>query len=125
MAHMKDSPGPGPEVMGANTLIGDKVVNGKGEKVGKIEEIMIDTRSGRVAYAVLSFGGILGIGDKLFAVPWNALKLDPDNKQFVFNVEKERLEKAPGFDKDHWPMMADMKWANAVHDYYKSTPYWV
>src|SRR3569623_2906303 len=68
--------GPGPQVMAADTLQGDKVVNPKGENLGKIEDIMIDVASGRVAYAVLSFGGILGIGDKLFAIPWHALTLD-------------------------------------------------
>ncbi|MBI5440799.1 MAG: PRC-barrel domain-containing protein [Deltaproteobacteria bacterium] len=110
--------GPGPEVMGANDLVGDHVVNSKGERLGKIEEIMIDMGTGKVAYAVLSFGGILGIGDKLFAIPWSALRLDPANKQFVFDVDKERLDKAPGFDKDHWPHMADMKWAQEIHSYW-------
>ncbi len=68
---------------------------------------MIDMQSGRISYAVLSFGGFLGMGDRLFAVPWQALKLDTENKRFTLNVSKEQLKNAPGFDKDHWPTMAD------------------
>ena len=115
--------GPGPELMGAATLTGDNVVNQLDESLGDIKEIMLDMRSGRVAYAVLSFGGVLGMGDKLFAVPWNALKLDTVNKRFVLNVEKTRLESAPGFDKDAWPNMADSSWEKDIHAYYGSKPY--
>lgn len=116
--------GPGPEVMAADTLQGDKVVNSRGEDLGEIEDIMLDVPNGRVAYAVLSFGGVMGIGDKLFAVPWSALTLDADRKCFVLDVDKDRLKNAPGFDKDHWPSMADTTWANEVHSYYNSRPYW-
>ncbi len=72
---------------------------------------MLDMRSGKIAYAVLSSGGFLGMGNKLFAVPWNALKLDSVNKRFVLNVEKDSLKDAPGFDKGAWPDMADTTWA--------------
>ena len=116
--------GPGPEVMAADTLAGDPVVNTKGEELGEVTDIMVDVRRGRVAYAVLSAGGFLGIGDKLFAIPWSALTLDADRKCFVLDVEKTRLEEAPGFDKDHWPAMADGRWAAAVHSYYGIAPYW-
>jgi hypothetical protein len=118
-----DDEGPGPELMGADTLLGNDVVNHLDEDLGDIKEIMLDMRNGRVAYAVLSFGGFLGMGDKLFAVPWNALTLDTENKCFRLNVEKSRLENAPGFDKDDWPDMADTTWANEVHSYYGTTPY--
>jgi sporulation protein YlmC with PRC-barrel domain len=118
------SAGPGPQVMDAATLIGDKVVNAEGESLGKIEAIMLDVRSGRIAYAVLSFGGFLGIGSKLFAVPWSALTLDAKQKRFVLNVTKEKLENAEGFDKDRWPSMADTAWAVRVHEYYEVVPYW-
>ena len=116
--------GPGPYVMAADTLEGDDVVNAQGEKLGDIKSIMIDVPSGRVAYAVLSSGGFLGIGDKLFAIPWSALTLDADNKCFILNIDKERLKNAPGFDKDHWPSMADQRWATEVHSYYQRRPYW-
>ncbi|CAJ0780045.1 hypothetical protein LMG19083_00613 [Ralstonia psammae] len=119
-----DSAGPGPELMAADTLEGDRVVNLNGEDIGKITDIMLDVQRGRVAYAVMSVGGFLGIGDKLFAVPWSALSLDIDRKCFVLDANKDRLEAAPGFHKDHWPKMADPIWAQAVHEYYGSRPYW-
>jgi sporulation protein YlmC with PRC-barrel domain len=113
--------GPGPHLMGADTLIGNDVYNKNSDDLGDITEIMLDMRSGRVAYAVLSFGGFLGMGDKLFAVPWAALKLDTVNKRFVLDVSKERLESAPGFDKAHWPDMADTAWQKDIHAYYGTT----
>jgi hypothetical protein len=85
---------------------------------------MLDVGSGRVAYAVLSSGGFLGIGDKLLAIPWHALTLDTGRKCFVLNMTAERVKNAPGFDKDHWPSMADQTWATSVHQYYGSEPYW-
>lgn len=116
--------GPGPEIMSASSLEGDDVINTKGENLGEIKEIMIDVPSGRVAYAVLSSGGLLGIGDKLFAIPWSALTLDLSRECFVLDVDAEKLKNAPGFDKDHWPSMADTTWANEVHAYYGQTRYW-
>ena len=116
--------GPGPEVMAADTLEGDKVVNAKGEDLGTIEDIMIDVQRGRVAYAVMSCGGFLGLGEKLFAIPWSALVLDANRHCFVLDADRERFEKAPGFDKHHWPSMADDSWATQVHDFYGVRPYW-
>lgn len=116
--HRSTEGGPGPDLMGASSLIGNDVYNHKGEDIGSIKEIMLDMRTGQVRYAVLSFGAFLGMGGKLFATPWTALALDTDNKRFVLNVDKERLAKAPGFDKDKWPDMADQTWANEIHTYY-------
>ena len=113
-----DNAGPGPALMGADTLIGDNVVNADDDKLGDIKEIMLDMNTGQVAYAVLAFGGFLGMGEKLFAVPWQALHLDTANHRFVLNVDKARLENAPGFDKDAWPDMSDANWANEVHTFY-------
>jgi hypothetical protein len=110
--------GPGPSLMGANTLLGNDVYNKDGEDLGDIKEFMIDMATGKVAYAVLSFGGLLGMGDKLFAVPWAALALDTANKRFTVNVLKADLKNAPGFDKDHWPAMSDKTWASGVHKFY-------
>lgn len=108
--------GPGPALMGADTLLGNDVFNKDGEDLGDIKEFMIDMASGKVAYAVLlSSGGLLGMGDKLFAVPWAALALDTTNKRFTLNVLKNALKDAPGFDKDHWPSMSDRTWASGVH----------
>jgi sporulation protein YlmC with PRC-barrel domain len=114
--------GPGPALMGADTLLGDSVVNGADDKLGDIKEIMLDMNTGQVAYAVLAFGGFLGMGEKLFAVPWQALHLDTVNKRFVLDVEKERLKNAPGFDKGAWPDMADVAWATEVHTFYGTDP---
>ncbi|MFC5479685.1 PRC-barrel domain-containing protein [Massilia suwonensis] len=116
------SAGPGPALMGADTLIGDSVVNGREEDLGDIKEIMLDMSTGQVAYAVLAFGGFLGMGEKLFAVPWQALHLDTVNHRFVLDVEKERLKTAPGFNKDAWPDMSDMNWANQIHTFYGTDP---
>jgi len=111
-------------VLSASTLAGDRVINASGEDIGKIDEIMIDTPTGRIAYAVLSFGGFLGMGDKLFAIPWNRLALDEGNKVFRLDVDKDTLKRAPGFDKDHWPDMADRSWGTEIYKYYHSEPYW-
>jgi len=113
-----------PAVLSATTVIGDKVVNPQGENLGKIEEVMLDIHDDRIAYAVLSFGGFLGLGDKLFAVPWQALKLDAPNHRFILDQSKERLMNAPGFDKDHWPNMADRSFGTKVYDYYSISKYW-
>ncbi|MDO9293797.1 MAG: PRC-barrel domain-containing protein, partial [Hydrogenophaga sp.] len=107
----------------ADTLLGNDVVNAKDEDLGDIKEIMLDMRTGQVSYAVLSFGGFLGLGEKLFAVPWTALKLDPVNKRFVLDASKDRLESAPGFDENDWPDMADTAWERGVHDFYGTQPY--
>jgi len=114
--------GPGPQLMGADTLIGNDVYNKDGEDLGDIKELMIDMSSGKIGYAVLSFGGVLGMGDKLFAVPWRALTLDTVNKRFTLDAPKATLKDAPGFDKDNWPPMADEAWATGVHTFY-GTPY--
>jgi sporulation protein YlmC with PRC-barrel domain len=113
-----------PEVLSASTLIGDEIRNNNGETLGKLEEIMIDLDEGRVAYAVLSFGGFLGVGDKLFAIPWQALTVDTDNEEVVFDVQKDALEQAPGFDKDDWPETIDRDWLGEVFTYYGYEPYW-
>jgi sporulation protein YlmC with PRC-barrel domain len=111
-------------VLAASTLAGDQVQNSAGEDLGKVDEIMIDIPAGKIAYAVLSFGGFLGMGNKLFAVPWRALRLDEDKKHFILDVDKKKLENAPGFDKDNWPDMADTSWGTRIFSYYGAAPYW-
>jgi sporulation protein YlmC with PRC-barrel domain len=112
-----------PEFLSASTIKGDKVINTAGEDLGKIEELMIDLRDGRVAYAVLSFGGFLGLGNKLFAIPWNALSLRVHEHAFVLDIPKETLEKAEGFDKDNWPVTS-REWLSSMYSYYGYQPYW-
>jgi sporulation protein YlmC with PRC-barrel domain len=112
-------------VLSSETLIDDEVMNPAGEQLGKIEEIMLDVDNGRISYAVLSFGGMFGLGNKLFAVPWSALRLDPREKAFYLDVPREVLEHAPGFDKDNWPDFANPSWGQQVHNYYNVEPYWM
>jgi len=111
-------------VLSAATLANDRVRNSAGEDLGRIEEIMIDIPSGCIAYVVLSFGGFLGMGDKLFAVPWGSLRLDEDAHEFILDENRETLESAPGFDKDHWPDFADSTFGTTIHHHYGRTPYW-
>jgi len=111
-------------VMSASTLTGDRVRNEAGEDLGKVDDIMIDLPTGRIAYAVLSFGGFLGMGDKLFAIPWSSFTLDEDEKCFILNIDKATLENAPGFDKDNWPDMAEPSFRRQVYDYFNAKPYW-
>jgi hypothetical protein len=118
----RDDSGPGPRLMGADTLMGEDVCNRQDEDLGDIKEFMLDMQTGQVAYAVLSFGGILGMGNKLFAVPFQALELDTVNKRFILDVSKERLENAPGFDKDNWPDMASAEFSSEIHSYYGTQP---
>lgn len=115
--------GSGPRLMSAGSLSGNDVHNQQGDNLGDIKDIMLDMHSGHVAYAVLSFGGVLGMGEKLFAVPWNALKLDTVDKCFVLDANKDRLKNAPGFDKDNWPDMADQSWGQSIHKYYGTKHY--
>lgn len=105
-------------VLSASSLAGDDVYGPKGEKLGCVKEIMLDTRAGKISYVVLSFGGFLSIGEKLFAVPWGALTVDTENKRLVMDTNEERLKEAPGFDTDNWPNMADPTWEKTVHAYY-------
>jgi sporulation protein YlmC with PRC-barrel domain len=111
-------------VFHVNDLIGVRVRNAAGDDLGKIEDIMLDIHQGRVGYAVLSFGGFLGLGDKLFAIPWAALTLDQEEKKFVLNLDREVLERAPGFDRHDWPDMTDPDWGGQIYSYYGYRPYW-
>ena len=116
--------GPGPRLLTASTLTGDRVINKLDETLGHVEEIMLDTAQGRIAYAVMSSGGFLGLGERLFAIPWSALILDPDRECFIMDASKEQFDNAPGFDKSHWPSMADRSWHDTVHTHYSARPYW-
>ena len=111
-------------LIGSDKVEGTAVRRSNGDKVGTIERVMIDKRSGKVAYAVMSFGGFLGIGDKLFAVPLPALSYRPTEDTFVLHVDKETLKRAPGFDKNHWPNMSDRAWGEEIYSHYGYSPYW-
>ncbi len=107
-----------PRILSCSSMIGTNVRNQQGEDLGKIKEFMIDTRSGHVEYVVLSFGGFLGMGDKYFAVPLEAFTIDSEHEDFVLNVDRAKLESAPGFDKDNWPKTGDSDFTNRVYSHY-------
>ncbi len=105
-------------IIAAESLTGEKVVNEAGEVLGDIQHVMLNVHGGTIAYLVLAFGGFLGMGEKLFAIPWHAFAVDVDNKWLVLNVPKDKLKNAPGFTKDKWPSMADPEWTQQVHGYF-------
>lgn len=111
-------------VLSAGTLKGDAVVNADGDKLGTLKEIMIDFDRGTVVYGVLSRGGVAGIGEKLFAVPWTLFDVDTEEKELVLNLDEERLENSPGFDPDNWPKFADEVWGTELHEHFGVDPYW-
>lgn len=113
-----------PNVLSASIVIGDNVVNRAGENLGKIEELMLDLEKGRVAYAILSFGGFQGMGEKLFAVPFEALKLDDSREHFTLDVDKDKMRNAPGFDRNAPPTASDRTWGAEVYKFYGYKPYW-
>jgi sporulation protein YlmC with PRC-barrel domain len=99
-------------------IIGSKVINVKGETLGKIKDLVVDIDTGRIVYAVLESGGFLGIGDKLLPVPWESLASLPSEGIFFLNRSKEQMEKAPAFDKNNLPNMADMHWGEGIFKHY-------
>ena len=109
----------------ASKLIGESVINCQNEDIGKIHELVIDAKNGRMAYAVLSFGGFLGMGNKLFAMPWRAFAFSATENKLVLDVDKEKLKAAPGFDQDaKWPNFADRTWGATISNYYGYPNYW-
>jgi sporulation protein YlmC with PRC-barrel domain len=99
-------------------IIGSKVINVKGETLGKIEDLVVDIDTGRIVYAVLESGGFLSIGDKLLPVPWASLAALPSEGIFFLNQSKEQMKKAPAFDKNNLPNMADMHWGEGIFKHY-------
>jgi len=111
-----------PRISSAATLSGYLVRSPRHEDLGCIEELMIDPSTGRILYAILSFGGLLGNGGKLYAVPWNALNLDADQRIFLLDMEREQMEAAPKFDVENWPDFGDPDWSEQIHRFYGLRP---
>jgi len=101
----------------ATSIMGDKVYNRRNEKLGDIKDIMIDITDGKIEYLIIEFGGFLGVGEKFFAVPFQLFEVDTEKEAFTLNQKREVLEKAPGFDKDHWP-------ETNAHTVQQSNAYW-
>ena len=111
-------------IVDANTFIGCKVENSRGENLGKIENLTLDLREDRIAYAVLSFGGFLGMGDKLFPVPMEALQYRAGDGKCILDVDKETLKNAPGYDRNTLPDVNDRVWRSQIFSHYGYQPYW-
>lgn len=105
-------------VVRTGDVIGKKVVDSEHDELGTIEEIVLDKLTGKARYAVLSFGGFLGIGDTLHTLPWEILDYCKEEDSFQINVSKDKLSASPGFDKDSWPDFADTTWSNSIRNYY-------
>lgn len=108
--------------LSASTLIGAQVRNPQDESLGDLKDVMVDSVSGKIAYGVLTFGGVLGVGNKLFAIPWDAFRVDPEKERLVLDVSRERLKDAPGFDSNHWPNFADPGFAGELDRHYGRSP---
>lgn len=108
----------------ASDVIGTDIINSQNDDLGDVKEVVIDPASGKVAYVVVSFGGFLGMGTKLFAIPFSAFKYDAIKEKYVLEIPKERLKDAPGFDEDNWPSMSDEKWNRDMYTFYDRPPYW-
>jgi hypothetical protein len=108
----------------SSTIIGSNVKNPQGQNLGNIHDLVIHPQDSRVVYAVLSFGGILGLGEKLFAVPLNALQRAADMDTFILDMNQERLQNAPQFNQHNWPLMTDPQWIASVYRFYGLQPYW-
>lgn len=105
------------------SVVGRKVVTTTREDLGKVEDVVVDPRSGRILYGVLSFNPTVGVGEKLYAIPWNSLELPADNTTVVLKVERDRLKSAPSFERTQWPNFDD-KYVTTIYKYYDVPPYW-
>ncbi len=111
-------------LMSASSLTGDTIKNNNDETLGSVHDIMLDCDSGRVAYVVMTSGGFLGMGNKLFAIPMSALTLDQNAECLRLDADQKTFENAQGFDKDNWPNMADSRWETSTHKHFGARPYW-
>lgn len=111
-------------LIASDKVEGTAVNDRKGNKIGTIERVMIDKRSGKVAYAVMSFGGFLGVGERHHPLPWRLLDYDVNQAAYVIDLDRDMLEGAPMVE------MRDGSWDEALygqqlHDYYRVPPYWM
>ncbi|MFZ2450191.1 MAG: PRC-barrel domain-containing protein [Methylovulum miyakonense] len=112
------------QISRASKIIGTKVKSPTGESLGDIKELVVDPLTGQVVYAVVSFGGWFGLGNKLFALPWSALNWARDKEYYVLDLDKDTLKKAPGFDKKHWPDSTNKwdQWREEIEQFYRVKP---
>jgi hypothetical protein len=111
-------------LISSDKVEGTAVYNRAGEKLGSIHTLMIDKTSGKVAYAVMSFGGFLGIGDRYHPLPWSVLDYETSQGGYVVDLDRSKLEGAPTYGTSETPNWSDRSWGQQVHDYYGTRPYW-
>lgn len=111
-------------LISASKVTGTSVYNTEGDLLGEIHDVMIDKVSGKIAYAVMSFGGFLGVGEQYHPLPWAALKYDTRQGGYVVGITKEQLQGAPVFARDAQPAWGDRVYEKRIHDYYGTAPYW-
>jgi sporulation protein YlmC with PRC-barrel domain len=111
-------------ILSTGNLLHSSVTNSEGEDLGTVAGFGIDIEGGRVAYAILAFGGVLRFGNKWFAIPWDALTYSHHDGKFILNIDREMLETSPGFNKDEWPDVQDREFADQVYKFYNRRPYW-
>src|SRR5688572_5555822 len=106
-----------PLLLKLSILKGREVQNPQGTKIGKIEDVVIDAASGQIVYTVLSFGGVLGLGESWVMMPWRSLQTMNRGQTFTLNMSEEQLKNAPKFDPNQWPDMEDLHWGDTIHAY--------
>jgi len=111
-------------LIAADKVQGTAVYNTAGENLGSIQDVMIDKKSGNVAYAIMSFGGFLGIGNKYHPLPWSMLKYDTSKGGYVVSLSRSMLEKAPNYAAGSSPAWGNREYETSIHDYYGVNPYW-
>ena len=111
-------------VLRTTEIVGSRVVNSNGEKLGKIENIMLDLQHGCIAYAVMMSGGVFGLGHKHYPIPIGALTYDDTDREFILSIDVDKMKDAPSFHPDTWPNMNEKDWGEMVHKHYDITPYW-
>jgi osmotically-inducible protein OsmY/sporulation protein YlmC with PRC-barrel domain len=102
----------------ATAFVHKSVRNSAGEIIGTIEDIVVNPVSGVIEYAIVSLDELLGRRNRLFAIPWSSLRLSSSSDYVLLDVDRERLERAPGFEREHWPDLADPAWRRSIHEYY-------
>ncbi|MBN9562301.1 MAG: PRC-barrel domain-containing protein [Alphaproteobacteria bacterium] len=124
MASINDPTNPSGNLIAGDQVAGTAVYDTKGERLGSVDDVMIDKVSGRIAYAILSFGGFLGIGDKHHPLPWSTLRYDTGLGGYVVDLDRAMLEGSPAYADDEAVAWEDPAWGRRVHDYYRAEPYW-
>ena len=113
-----------PRLLPLSMLLRETVKNHSGEQLGQVRDVVVDVEAGCIAYAVLSFGGLIGLGKRLIAVPWKALTFDRAEETLYLDISLKQLEQAPAFESDDWPDLSDRRWGRDVHQFFNAHPYW-